>query len=607
MIKILLYFVLIFSVSNAQTQLEQSDITQIVNSINKINSQIEILSIDDNSTNKLSIDTLSYEKSKLLEQIPMSIMAIDFSSKQVQNFLSQKEKLQKNVAKYSTNKQSQNYIKNALELEKFNLNEIFYTSIIKLEEMFKDAAKLSSIKNLLTNSIIELKTHKFNYINDIKDTMIDEDAQKLAELRIFKKTADEILVYLKNNAELLSSSFSITRLNLNTAVEYINNKISLKNKNINLGKILVIFVVFVFFVSLTKILSKITYWVVLSVFAKNANAKTIKEQILDIIKLPISSLLIAYALKTCMSLTYYPAPMPLNIANAFIILYILLGTWLVATILNGYGMLIISEVAKKSGRKEIVNLIIKIVNFIVFTIAILLVLSRLGFDISAIIASLGIGGLAVAFAAKDIIANFFASVMLLFDNSFSQGDLIVCNGIEGTIVEIGLRKTTIRSADNALIFVPNSTLAGDAIINWSRRKAGRIINITIALTYDSKPEQLRQCINDIKTMLHTHPEISREDNGGAFGGSSRFRFRDNIVSINDLAGYKNAIYVSLDALNDSSIDIAVTCFSKAVTKAEYVKTKEDILFKIMDIVAQNNLEFAFPSQSLYLQNNQNIV
>ncbi|WP_141090901.1 mechanosensitive ion channel family protein, partial [Campylobacter concisus] len=146
------------------------------------------------------------------------------------------------------------------------------------------------------------------------------------------------------------------------------------------------------------------------------------------------------------------------VANIFSIIYIVAFSWLVLTILNGYGIAIIDKIAQKSKRKEVINLALKVIYVIVLIITLLLILQKLGFDISALIASLGIGGLAVAFAAKDIIANFFASVMMLFDNSFSQGDWIVCGDIEGTVVEIGFRKTTVRSFDNALIFVPNSKL-----------------------------------------------------------------------------------------------------------------------------------------------------
>lgn len=576
----------------------QTNLVDIFENLKKINAQIEILSVEQNA----SVDTkiLAAKKSELLSKIPQLITQNNFSNADIKGFYDKKSALEKSL-KSSQNKQSKSYVKNAIELENLNIAELFYKSINSLNELFKTGAKSSQIKAVLQDALIQSRTDLYVNLKELSQNVPDDLKGYFGDLENSKKTSEDVLNYLKENADLLASSYVVNELMLHSIINDINEKIGLEIKGVNFGKILLIIIIFAFFVSLTRILARLTYTLTLSFFDKNEHAKAIKDQILQIIKKPISSLLITYALKICIAIAYYPTPMPLWAANTLSIIYIVLISWFIITILNGYGMLIIGKIAQKSGRKEVVNLILKIVYFIIVIISLLLILSRLGFDISAIIASLGIGGLAVAFAAKDIIANFFASVMLLFDNSFSQGDLINCGGIEGTIVEIGLRKTTIRSSDNALIFVPNSTLASDAIINWSRRKAGRMITLTIGLTYNSSTQALRQCIDDITDMLNNHPEISRADNGGVFMGSNHLKFKESIVSIDDLAGYKNAIYVSLDALNSSSIDILVTCFTKTILRTEYIKIKEDIIFKIMDIVAKNGLDFAFPSQSLYVE------
>ena len=290
--------------------------------------------------------------------------------------------------------------------------------------------------------------------------------------------------------------------------------------------------------------------------------------------------------------------MPIKFANFLAITFVIAVTWLILSVLNGYGMVLINELTKKSGRKEVINLILKIIYFIIFVIALLIVLSKLGFNVSAIIASLGIGGLAVALATKDILANFFASVMLLFDNSFSQGDWIVCGDIEGTVVEIGLRKTTVRTFDNALIFVPNSKLASDPIRNWSRRKMGRRIRMLIGLEYSATTEQIKKCVEEIKQMLIDHPGIAKGDDMGSKKAS---RYDRGIVSIDDLAGYKSNLFVVVDEFADSSINILVYCFSKTIVWGEFLAVKEDVMLKIMNIVEANGLGFAFPSQSLYVE------
>ena len=206
--------------------------------------------------------------------------------------------------------------------------------------------------------------------------------------------------------------------------------------------------------------------------------------------------------------------------------------------------MLLGSIARKSGRKEVINLIIKILYIIVVIIALLFVLSRLGFNISALIASLGIGGLAIALATKDIIANFFASILLLFDNSFSQGDWVVIGDVEGTVVETGLRKTLIRTFDNALVSVPNSKIMENNIKNWNRRKVGRIIKITVGLSYSSTAEQIKNCVNDIEAMLLNHPDIAQPKDNALNQNNLKMFYKQNMVSVDDLAGYKNTLYVS---------------------------------------------------------------
>jgi len=130
----------------------------------------------------------------------------------------------------------------------------------------------------------------------------------------------------------------------------------------------------------------------MSLIASGEGVKEAKDQIVDIVKKPISALLIIYALNICIGVGFYPVPVPLTLANIFSIVYIVAFSWLVLTILNGYGIVIIDKIAQKSRRKEVVNLVLKVVYVIVLIIALLLILQKLGFDISALIASLGIGG-----------------------------------------------------------------------------------------------------------------------------------------------------------------------------------------------------------------------
>ncbi|MDU7693424.1 MAG: mechanosensitive ion channel [Helicobacter sp.] len=290
----------------------------------------------------------------------------------------------------------------------------------------------------------------------------------------------------------------------------------------------------------------------------------------------------------------------------FGLLYIFSISWLLITILKSYGAVLMDKfLAQKHGfRREVVNLILKIGYFVVFVIGLLVALSFLGFNIQTIVASLGIGGLAVALALKDMLANFFASVMLLFENSFSQGDWIVCSGVEGTVVEMGLRRTLVRTFDNALVFVPNQMLANASVLNWNRRKVGRRIKMLVGLTYSTSVKDMEKCINDIRNMLFNHPDISKSDQSDEIDeniDSYEIALKKNIISMNDLLGYKYNLFVVLDSFGDSSINILIYCFSRSVVWGEFLAIKQDVMLKIMQIVEDNKLSFAFPSQSLYVE------
>ena len=602
---ILLSFITLFGADNNVTQ--EDDIISITNQIQTLNSQINIIKSQQKDLNVSKVDnsnliTLQKKKSDLLEKIPNYVMQIEVTQSDINKFNLQKEALEKKVARLEKQSNKDAYIQSAIELEKMKVDYAYYSALISLEEIFKKGAKANSIRDVIDNGLLNLQTNSYVSIKDLKDSLNDTSGSydsAFFDLELKKESEEEILTYLKNNADLLSSSMLLSELNLVDTVDYINKSTAVNPNKFNLGKIVVIVAIFLFFVSLTRILAKLTYWV-MSLIASGEGVKEAKDQIVDIVKKPISALLIIYALNICIGVGFYPVPVPLTVANIFSIIYIVAFSWLVLTILNGYGIAILDKIAQKSKRKEVINLALKVIYVIVLIITLLLILQKLGFDISALIASLGIGGLAVAFAAKDIIANFFASVMMLFDNSFSQGDWIVCGDIEGTVVEIGFRKTTVRSFDNALIFVPNSKLASDPVRNWSRRKVGRRIRMVIGIEYGPTTEEIKKCVNDIKNMLINHPDIAKSEDIAA--NKRGLKYRQNIVSVDDYAGYKSNLFVVVDDFADSSINILVYCFAKTIVWGEFLDVKQDVMLKIMDILKQNGLNFAFPSQSLYIEN-----
>jgi small-conductance mechanosensitive channel len=281
-------------------------------------------------------------------------------------------------------------------------------------------------------------------------------------------------------------------------------------------------------------------------------------------------------------------------------LYVVLIVWALLRLIDNFVMLYSSALLHRHPtlRGELVNFSSTVIRFTVIVIAALYLMQSFGFDISTLLASLGIGGLAVAFAAKETIANIFGCVSIIADDMFQQGDWIVTPKGEGTVIDVGVRSTKIRTFDNAVIFLPNAYLAGIDVRNWSRRKLGRRIKFTLGLEYGSDMQQVRKTVDDIRAMLLAHEGIADSST------DTTNYTKQQLAKISDAMdgyGIKRTLLVYLDALGDSSIDILIYCFSKTVDWEGWLQVKQDVIFRCCAIVEANGLSIAFPSQTLYLR------
>ncbi|ENU5768901.1 mechanosensitive ion channel family protein [Campylobacter coli] len=561
-----------------------------------------------NDENSSSYDGIlsEFEKDKksILSKMPDMIVKQQINEKAVESFLKTRQNLL-DLQKKSINKPYV-YVDTTLNIMYLDVVKSFYSSLFELERLFKNAANSESIistvdkamENLQNSTNIDLSIYKAKINNPSE---LEKISNK--EEMIFNAVDAyvEILKYLRANADLLESNYIFSLLELQVWIDRINEMANIDF--INTGKIVISILVLVFFMSLRRFFSNIVYFILVRLVYRNkSDADDIKVIFIDNIKKPVGFLLICYAISLCLTIATYPAPLSINLSNLFHIVYAVLIAWLILRILDGYGVVLVSKLAQKSGKKEVVNLVIKILYFVIFVIALLYILAQLGFNISAIIASLGIGGLAVALAAKDIIANFFASILLLFDNSFNQGDWVEVSGIEGTVVETGLRKTTIRTFDNCLVFLPNSTIMGANIKNWSKRRMGRHVRMYLGVGYDATPEKLEQCVKDLREFLHTSDLVAHDEDSALKYGDHTTKYRQNLVSINDLEGYKNACYVALSEFADSSINIELYFYTKEIGGKDFREARQSLMLEFMRIIEKNGLTFAFPSRSIYIEN-----
>ena len=196
----------------------------------------------------------------------------------------------------------------------------------------------------------------------------------------------------------------------------------------------------------------------------------------------------------------------------------------------------------------------------------------MGYSVSGVMAFGGIGGIAVGFAAKDLLANFFGGLMIYLDRPFVIGDWIRSpdQDIEGTVEYIGWRQTRIRTFDKRPLYVPNATFANISVENPSRMTNRRIYE-KLGVRY-ADAAQVKVIVDNVRSMLQQHPDI---DTG-------------------------QTLIVNLNAFGASSLDFFVYAFTKTTNWIEFHAIKEDVMFKIMAIIDAQGAEIAFPTQTLHL-------
>lgn len=229
----------------------------------------------------------------------------------------------------------------------------------------------------------------------------------------------------------------------------------------------------------------------------------------------------------------------------------------------------------ESMHQTVKGFFVKLVKAIIVCLGIAAIFQEWGFNIAAVLGSLGLVGMAVALGAQDFIKNMFAGLTIFLDRMFEKGNWIKTPDVEGTVEEIGFRATKIRQFDKALVTIPNSKLASEALINFSRMTQRRIY-WKIGVEYRTTKEQLSGIINDIREYLQSNPAFETDPE-------------------------KTKTFVYLDAFGASSVDIMLYCFTKTTVWGEWLAVKETLAYKIKEIVEGHGSSFAFPSRSLYVE------
>ena len=235
-------------------------------------------------------------------------------------------------------------------------------------------------------------------------------------------------------------------------------------------------------------------------------------------------------------------------------------------------------VAKKSATgeyvdKAVVDAIGKILRLIIGIVMLLIAMQELGFSISGLLAFGGMGGIAIGFAAKDLLSNFFGGLIIYLDRPFAEGDWIRSpdRDIEGSVAQIGWRVTCIKKFNSRPLYVPNSVFGTIAIENPSRMSNRRIYE-TIGIRYEDA-DVIEKIVQQVTMYLQSHVEIDQEQ----------------------------TLMVNFATFAPSSLDFFVYCFTKTTSWVEFNNIKQEVLLQILKIIETNNAECAFPTTTVHLQ------
>ncbi len=203
-------------------------------------------------------------------------------------------------------------------------------------------------------------------------------------------------------------------------------------------------------------------------------------------------------------------------------------------------------------------------------LSILVVFESLGFEVKTFLAGLGIGGLAFALAAQDTIANMFGSFVVVMDQPFYVGEFIRVAGYEGTVEEIGLRSTRLRTVQRTQIVIPNKTVASEVITNFTRMPQRRVDTV-LGITYDTPPEKIQAVLSDVRALLRADPGV-----------------------------HQGQIVVSFADFNDSSLRVQVLYFTADPDWESHMAVRERINIAILRAFAARGIALAFPSSVIHL-------
>jgi MscS family membrane protein len=259
--------------------------------------------------------------------------------------------------------------------------------------------------------------------------------------------------------------------------------------------------------------------------------------------------------------------------KGFSLIYVCSVFWIILRLIDYIGLILYKKAEKTDNKMDdqLIPFIIEIAKIATYIMALFIIIGNIfNVNITALATGLGIGGIALAMASKESLENLLGSFTIFFDRPFTVGDTVTVGSITGSVEKVGFRSTRIRTFDKSLVTVPNKRMIDAELDNLGERPVRRV-KFNIGLTYNTSTKQIKDIVSEIQKIIDEHPKTNAD---------GKVRFQE---------------------FGSSSLDILIIYFVDSPRWDELIDVREDINYKIMDIVKKHNSDFAFPSTTVYLQ------
>ncbi|MDP5172514.1 MAG: mechanosensitive ion channel family protein [Bacteroidia bacterium] len=289
---------------------------------------------------------------------------------------------------------------------------------------------------------------------------------------------------------------------------------------------------------------------------------------------PFSAMLVIFVFRSyLMPMLLLPISITDPLRKLLIVLISVFGVMVVYKLVDVFAS-VFQNLASKTETAmddQLVPLLARAAKLVVVIFGLLFVMDNLQIDVTALLAGVSIGGLAIALAAQDTVKNFIGSISIFVDRPFTVGDFINAGDITGTVVEVGVRTTRIRALDGAAVTVPNGDLSARVITNHTVRTYRRYAT-SITVTYSTKPDKMEEFVTGVREIVQAHPKV-RPD-------SAQVQFHE---------------------MSNSSLDIFYAAIFEVTDHGEWLACRQDVFLAIMRLAARMEIDFAFPSTSVYIE------